>query len=111
MGGGESLATARRAGEVALVEGLANQGFDNGLAADVEFLAAFSSSSSMAAVKSTLTRWMGFIILPEFEKKREMSLPRSAMRAMVSAVRGFCRGCVFFIEFPSAGVAFQRVTR
>jgi hypothetical protein len=28
-----------------------------------------SSSSSMDAVKSTLTRWMGFIILPELVKK------------------------------------------
>jgi hypothetical protein len=32
------LAAAGRAGEVALVEGLADEGFDNGLAADVEFL-------------------------------------------------------------------------
>jgi hypothetical protein len=31
------LATAGRAGKVALVEGLADQGFDDGLAADVEF--------------------------------------------------------------------------
>ncbi len=31
------LAAAGRAGEVALVEGLADQGFDDGLAADVEF--------------------------------------------------------------------------
>jgi len=63
-------------------------------------LAAFSSSSSMDAVKSTLTRWMGFIILPELEKKRETSLPRSAMRAMASAESIFFLGCVFFIEFP-----------
>src|SRR5258707_8557145 len=66
-------------------------------------LAAFSSSSSMAAVKSTFTRWMGFLIFPELEKKRETSLPRSAMRAMVSAESGFFLECVFFIEFPVCG--------
>jgi hypothetical protein len=47
-------------------------------------LAAASSSSSMAAVKSTLTRWMGFCILPELVKKRETSLPLSAWREMLS---------------------------
>src|SRR5271168_5437968 len=63
-------------------------------------LAAFSNSSSMAAVKSTLTRWMGFIILPELEKKRDTSLPRSAMRAIASAETGFFLGCVLFMESP-----------
>lgn len=62
-------------------------------------LAAASSSSSMAAVKSTLTRWMGFIILPLLVKKPETSLPLSAKRATVSAETGFFLGRVFFIEF------------
>ena len=51
-------------------------------------LAALSSSSSIDAVKSTFTRWMGFIILPELLKNRETSLPLSAIRAMVSAETG-----------------------
>ena len=38
-------------------------------------LAALSSSSSMEAVKSTFTRWMGLRIAPEPVKKRETSLP------------------------------------
>jgi hypothetical protein len=71
-------------------------------------LAAFSNSSSMAAVKSTLTRWMGFIIFPELVKKRETSLPRSAMRAMASAERVFFLGCVFFIEFPFRRSGFPK---
>src|ERR1700693_2444974 len=62
-------------------------------------LAALSSSSSMEAVKSTLTRWMGFLISPELVKKRETSLPLSAIRAMVSAETGFLLRCVFFIKF------------
>ena len=53
----------------------------------------------MAAVKSTLTRWMGFIILPELVKKRETSSPLSAWRAMVSAETCLFLECVFFIEF------------
>jgi len=63
-------------------------------------LAALSSSSSIAAVKSTFTRWTGFLIRPELVKKRETSLPLSAIRAMVSAEAGFLLRNVFFIEFP-----------
>src|SRR6266481_336663 len=63
-------------------------------------LAALSSSSSMEAVKSTLTRWMGFLISPELVKKRETSLPLSAIRAMVSAETGFFLRRVFFIKSP-----------
>src|SRR6266478_9431888 len=63
-------------------------------------LAALSSSSSMEAVKSTLTRWMGFLISPELVKKRETSLPWSTIRAMLSAETGFFLRRVFFIEFP-----------
>ncbi len=63
-------------------------------------LAALSSSSSIAAVKSTFTRWMGFIIRPELVKNRETSLPLFAIRAMVSAEAGFFVRNVFFIEFP-----------
>src|SRR6266436_9459661 len=62
-------------------------------------LAALSSSSSMEAVKSTFTRWMGFLISPEFVKKRETSLPLSAIRAIVSAETGFFLRRVFFIKF------------
>jgi len=61
--------------------------------------AAASSSSSMDTVKSMLTRWMGFIILPELAKKRETSLPLSAKRAMVWAEGCFFLVCVFFTEF------------
>jgi len=61
--------------------------------------AALSSSSSMEAVKSIFTRWMGFLIWPELVKKRETSLPRSAMRAMDSADMFFSLRVVFFIEF------------
>jgi len=63
-------------------------------------LAALSSSSNMEAVKSTFTRWMGFLISPEFVKKCETSLPLSAIRAMVSAETDFFLSGVFFIEFP-----------
>src|SRR5712691_10087429 len=63
-------------------------------------LAAHSSSSSMAAVKSTFTRWIGFLISPELVKKRETSLPLSAIRAMVSAETGFFLRRVFFIKSP-----------
>jgi len=63
-------------------------------------LAAISSSSSMEAVKSTLTRWMGFIIFPELVKKWDTSLPLSAMRAMASTDKGFLLERVFFIELP-----------
>jgi len=53
----------------------------------------------MEAVKSTFTRWIGFLMAPELVKKRETSLPLSAMRAMLSAETGvFLRG-VFFIKF------------
>ncbi len=63
-------------------------------------LAALSSSCSMEAVKSTFTRWMGFLISPELVKNRETSLPLSAIRAMLSAETGFFLAAVFFIEFP-----------
>jgi hypothetical protein len=53
----------------------------------------------MEAVKSTFTRWMGFLIAPELVKKRETSLPLSAMRAMVSAETGFFLRGVFFIKY------------
>src|SRR6266852_672762 len=69
-------------------------------------LAAVSSSSSMEAVKSTFTRWMGFLISPELVKKRETSLPLSAIRAIVSAETGFFLCRVFFIEFPLSGGCF-----
>ncbi len=62
-------------------------------------LAALSSSSSMDAVKSTFTRWMGFIIRPEFVKNRETSRPLSAIRAMLSAEAGLFLRRMFFIEF------------
>lgn len=61
--------------------------------------AARSSSSSMGAVKSTFTRWIGFIMRPELVKKRETFLPLSAMRAMDSADAGFFLRGVFFIEY------------
>jgi len=61
-------------------------------------LAALSSSWSMEAVKSTFTRCMGLRIAPELVKKRETSLPLSAMRAIVSAETGFFLRCVFFIK-------------
>ena len=61
--------------------------------------AALSSSSSMEAVKSIFTRWMGFLICPELVKKLETSLPRSAMRAMDSADVAFFLRVVVFIEF------------
>jgi len=61
--------------------------------------AAFSNSSSIEAVKSTFTRWMGFLIWPELVKNRETSLPRSAIRAMLSADAGLFLRDVFFIKF------------
>jgi hypothetical protein len=61
--------------------------------------AALSSSSSMEAVKSIFTRWMGFLIWPELVKKLETSLPRSAIRAMDSADMFFFLPVVVFIEF------------
>ncbi len=62
-------------------------------------LAALSSSSSMDAVKSTFTRWMGFIIRPELVKNRETSRPLSAIRAMLSADAGFFLRRMLLIEF------------
>jgi len=62
-------------------------------------LAALSSSSSIEAVKSIFTRWMGFLIWPELVKKFETSTPRSAIRAMDSADVAFFLRVVFFIEF------------
>ncbi len=62
--------------------------------------AALSNSSSMAKEKSTFTRWIGSIIRPEFVKKREMSLPRSAKRAMDSAGAGLGFLRVFVIKIP-----------
>ena len=54
----------------------------------------------MAAVKSTLTRWMGFIILPELVKKRETSSPLSASGGRwFAAETCLFLECVFFIEF------------
>lgn len=44
-----------------------------------------SSSASIGAVKSTLTRWIGVIIRPRLVKNCETSWPASAMRAMSSA--------------------------
>src|SRR5260370_18721260 len=61
--------------------------------------AALSSSSSMEAVKSIFTRWMGFLIRPELVKKLETSLPQSAIRAMDSADVAFFLRIVVFIEF------------
>jgi hypothetical protein len=52
-------------------------------------------------VKSTLTRWMGFIILSELVKKWETSLPLSAKRTMAWAERCFFLVRVFFIESRS----------
>src|SRR6266404_8255317 len=69
-------------------------------------LAALSSSSSIEAVKSTFTRWMGFLISPELVKKCETSLPLSAIRAMVSAETGFFLRRVFFIKSPLRGGCF-----
>jgi hypothetical protein len=69
-------------------------------------LAALSSSFSMEAVKSTFTRWMGFLISPELVKKRETSLPWSAIRAMLSAETGFFLRRVFFTEFLLRGGCF-----
>ncbi len=70
--------------------------------------AAFDSSSSMDAVKSTFTRWMGFIARPEFVKNRETSLPLSAIRAIASADIGFFLRDVFFIELPFCGGCFPQ---
>jgi hypothetical protein len=88
------LATTRGSGRLTLVQGLAEHGFDYGLAADVEF---FGGGFEFFE-KSTLTRWMGFIILPELVKKRETSLPLFARRAMASAEMGFFLERVFFME-------------
>jgi hypothetical protein len=85
---------------LALVEGLTRHDFDYGLAADVEFFGGGFEFSERGSVKSTLTRWTGFIILPELVKKRETSLPSSVKPAMASAERGFFLERVFFIEFP-----------
>src|SRR5437016_3300208 len=60
--------------------------------------AVWSSSCSMAAVKSTFTRWIGCIILPRFVKKLETSPPRCAVRAMDSAETGFFALFVCFIQ-------------
>jgi hypothetical protein len=71
-------------------------------------LAKVSSSSSMEAVESTFTRWMGFRIAPEFVKKRETSLPLSAILAMLSAETGFFLRRVFFIKFSLRASCFPR---
>lgn len=44
-----------------------------------------SSSASIGAVKSTLTRWIGVIMRPRLVKNCETSWPASASRAMSSA--------------------------
>src|ERR1700737_1775250 len=58
--------------------------------------AAWSSSSSIGDAKSTLTRWIGPVMWPEFVKKRETSFLLSARRAMVSAATGCFRLRVLF---------------
>src|SRR5919109_1173241 len=70
--------------------------------------AAASSSLSIMAVRSRLTRWIGGIIFPELVKKREMSFPRSARREMDSAEMGFCFLRVLFIEFPFLARGFPQ---
>jgi hypothetical protein len=78
----QPLSVAGSSGGLALVQGLAEHGLITAWRLMFSSLAAASSSSSMDAVKSTLTRWMGFIILPELVKKWETSLPLSARRAI-----------------------------
>src|SRR5215469_14962611 len=48
--------------------------------------------------KSTFTRWTGPIMRPVFVRKREMSFPLSARRAMASAAIGFFRLRMFFMK-------------
>jgi hypothetical protein len=84
---------------VALVQSLADQGLDDRLPTDVEFLGEAFQFFEHGAVKSTFTRWIGFIMRPELVKKRETSLPWSGIREMDSADAGFFLRGVFFIKY------------
>jgi hypothetical protein len=96
---------------LALVQGLVEHGFDYGLAADVEFFGGGFEFFEHGGGESTLTRWMGFIIFPELVKNREMDLPLSAWRAMVSAGMGFFLERALFIETTNqASTLLQRST-
>jgi len=53
---------------------------------------------------------MGFLISPALVKKRETSLPLSAIRAILSAEAGFFLRPVFFIEFPLRRGCFPYAT-
>lgn len=66
-----------------------------------------SSSASIGAVKSTLTRWIGVIMRPRLVKNCETSWPASARLAMASADGSgarlgvaFVEGCFRFGGFP-----------
>jgi len=58
-----------------LVKRLSDQRFDYCLPADVQFLAALSSSSSIGEEKSTLTRWIELIMWPELVKSARRPSP------------------------------------
>jgi hypothetical protein len=82
----------RGSGHVVLVQSLADQGFDDGLPADVQFLRGALQFFEHGGSEIDIHALEGFIRRPELVKKRETSLPLSAMRAMDSADAGFFLG-------------------
>src|ERR1700761_1043462 len=52
----------------------------------------------MVGAKSTFTRWIGPIMVPEFVKNRETSSPRSAIREIFSAEAALAGLRIFFIK-------------
>jgi hypothetical protein len=74
---------------VVLVQRLADEGPGHRLAARVQLRRRLAGILEHEAGESTLTRWMGRVILPRFVKKRDTSSPRSAIRAMDSAEGAF----------------------
>jgi hypothetical protein len=99
---------AARFDEVVTVESLAEQSFDHGLAADVEFLGndvELGKHDGGEIDVDALNRWHH---APELVKKRETLFPWSARRAMDSAETRFVFLRVLFIEFPFLASGFPK---
>jgi hypothetical protein len=90
------------------VQAFANEGLEDRRAADIQG-ASSSSSCNISAVKSTFTRWMGFIIRPPVKN-------RVTLLALVRhACKGFGADGFLFLRHAlhnciSSHVAFQSAT-
>lgn len=91
------LSVAGSSGDLALVEGLANQSLDDGLPTDVQVLCGCIQLFEHGCREVHVDALNGFHHFAGVGKKRETSLPLSAMRATASAEIGFFLERVFFI--------------